>query len=69
MSGTDIVHTSDATFDADVLESDTPAKFNIRGIPSLLLFKHGAVAATQVGAVSKPHLRELLERHLTATVG
>ena len=35
---------------------DTPPKFGIRGIPTLMLFKNGSVAATKVGAVSKSQL-------------
>jgi thioredoxin 1 len=31
----------------------TPAKFGIRGIPTLMLFKNGDIAATKVGALSK----------------
>ena len=38
----------------------TPPKFGIRGIPTLLLFKDGAVAATKVGALSKTQLVEFL---------
>ncbi|MBE0366626.1 thioredoxin TrxA [Pseudoalteromonas sp. MMG013] len=39
----------------------TPPKFGIRGIPTLLLFKDGAVAATKVGALSKTQLIEFLD--------
>jgi thioredoxin 1 len=35
---------------------DTPAKFGIRGIPTLILFKNGAAEATKVGALSKTQL-------------
>jgi thioredoxin len=42
----------------------TPPKFNIRSIPTLLLFKNGAVAAQQVGAVSKAQLESFLGQHL-----
>ncbi|HEY8518498.1 MAG TPA: thioredoxin TrxA [Gammaproteobacteria bacterium] len=42
----------------------TPPKYNIRGIPTLLLFRNGSVAAQQVGAVSKAQLQAFLERHL-----
>ena len=42
----------------------TPAKFGIRGIPTLLLFKNGQVAATQVGAVAKAQLVALVNPHL-----
>jgi thioredoxin 1 len=42
----------------------TPPKFNIRGIPTLLLFRNGTVAAQQVGAVSKAQLEVFLEKHL-----
>lgn len=42
----------------------TPQKFNIRSIPTLLLFKQGSVAAQQVGAVSKAQLRSFLETNL-----
>lgn len=42
----------------------TPPKFGIRGIPTLLLFKNGAVAATKVGALSKTQLREFLDANI-----
>jgi thioredoxin 1 len=96
-----IVHTTDSSFENDVLQSDIPAlvdfwaawcgpckmiaplldelsteyagrvkickvdvdsspetaaKFNVRGIPTLLVFKNGTVEATKVGALSKAQL-------------
>ena len=39
----------------------TPPKFGIRGIPTLMLFKDGAVADTKVGAASKTQLSEWVE--------
>ena len=44
--------------------SDTPPKFGIRGIPTLLLFKDGKVAATKVGALSKSQLTEFLDANV-----
>lgn len=41
-----------------------PAKFGIRGIPTLILFKNGAVAAQKVGALSKSQLTAFLDSHL-----
>ena len=109
MSSDLIKHTSDATFDADVLESDKPVlvdywaewcgpckaiapildevskaydgrlqiakmnvdenrtvpeKFGIRGIPTLMLFKGGELAATKVGALSKAQLTAFIDGHL-----
>ena len=45
---------------------DVPAKFGIRGIPTLMLFKDGQLAATKVGALSKSQLPSFLEGHLGA---
>lgn len=104
-----IKHISDASFEADVLQSGTPvlvdywaewcgpckmiapildevakdygdklqvaklnvdenqqvpAKFGIRGIPTLILFKNGAVAAQKVGALSKSQLTAFLDGNL-----
>ena len=101
-----IVHTTDASFESDVLQSDIPAlvdfwaawcgpckmiaplldelsteyagrikvckvdvdsnpetaaKFNVRGIPTLLVFKNGAVEATKVGPLSKNQLVEFVD--------
>jgi thioredoxin 1 len=109
MSKSHIVHTSDATFDHDVLNSAKPvlldfwaewcgpckaiapildeaadvyqdkiriaklnvddnpataAKFNIRSIPTLCLFKNGTVAAQEVGAVTKSQLAAFLDTYL-----
>ena len=41
-----------------------PAKFGIRGIPTLILFKNGAVAAQKVGALSKSQLTAFLDSHV-----
>jgi thioredoxin 1 len=42
----------------------TPPKYGVRGIPTLMLFKNGEVAATQVGALSKSQLSEFLNSNL-----
>jgi len=104
-----IVHTSDSTFDADVLQNDKPVlldfwaewcgpckmiepllveiaeshadklsivkvnvdenpntaqKFGIRSIPTLILFKDGAVQAQKMGAMPKSQLEEFLDTNL-----
>ena len=104
-----IKHTTDATFEADVLKAATPvlvdygaewcgpckmiapildevassydgklqiakmnvdenreipAKFGIRGIPTLMLFKDGQLAATKVGAMSKSQLTAFIDQQL-----
>ena len=104
-----IKHTTDATFEADVLKSSqpvlvdywaewcgpcksiapildevakeyegrlkiakinvdenqqVPAKFGIRGIPTLMLFKNGNVEATRVGALSKSQLTAFLDSNI-----
>jgi thioredoxin 1 len=109
MSSEAIKHISDASFESDVLKSDTPvlvdywaewcgpckmiapileevakdydgrlriakmnvddnrevpSKFGIRGIPTLMLFKGGELAATKVGALSKSQLVSFLDGHL-----
>lgn len=45
---------------------EIPAKFGIRGIPTLILFKDGQVAATKVGALSKAQLTAFLDQQLAA---
>ncbi|WP_026317720.1 thioredoxin TrxA [Algicola sagamiensis] len=42
----------------------TPAKFGVRGIPTLVLFKNGEAAATKVGAMSKNQLVDFLNENL-----
>jgi thioredoxin 1 len=42
----------------------TPPKYGIRSIPTLLLFKDGAVHAQKIGAMSKSQLAEFLETNL-----
>lgn len=109
MSSDLIKHISDASFDADVLQSahpvlvdywaewcgpckmiapildevakdysgrlnvakmnvdqnrDVPAKFGIRGIPTLMIFKGGQLAATKVGALSKAQLTAFIDANL-----
>ena len=104
-----IKHTTDATFEADVLKSvqpvlvdywaewcgpckmiapildevatsyagklqvakmnvdenrDIPSKFGIRGIPTLMIFKNGELAATKVGAMSKSQLTAFIDQQL-----
>jgi thioredoxin 1 len=41
-----------------------PTKYNVRGIPTLMLFKGGAVEATKVGAMSKSQLTAFIDSHL-----
>jgi thioredoxin 1 len=104
-----ITHVTDATFDADVLQSGTPvlvdfwaewcgpckmiapvleevavshagklkiakvdvddnrevaAKYGIRGIPTLLIFKNGELAAQKVGALSKAQLTAFVDSNV-----
>jgi thioredoxin 1 len=44
--------------------NETAAKFGIRSIPSLLLFKSGEVVATKIGALSRAQLTEFLDGHI-----
>ncbi len=44
--------------------AETPAKFGIRGIPTLMLFKGGNVEATKVGALSKSQLTAFIDSTL-----
>ena len=44
--------------------ADTPPKYGIRGIPTLMLFKDGAVEATKVGALSKSQLTAFLDSNI-----
>ena len=39
----------------------TPAKYGVRGIPTLIIFKDGQVAATKVGALAKTQLAQWVE--------
>ncbi|WP_096086911.1 thioredoxin TrxA [Agaribacterium haliotis] len=43
---------------------ETPAKFNIRGIPTLMIFKGGNAEGTKVGALSKAQLKEFIDSAL-----
>ncbi|WP_291010260.1 thioredoxin TrxA [Hydrogenophaga sp.] len=43
---------------------DVPAKFGIRGIPTLMLFKDGQLAATKVGALSKAQLTAFIDQQI-----
>jgi thioredoxin 1 len=42
----------------------TPPKYGIRGIPTLMLFKNGNVEATKVGALSKSQLTAFIDTNL-----
>jgi thioredoxin 1 len=42
----------------------TPPKYGIRGIPTLMLFKDGAVEATKVGAMSKSQLAAFIDQNI-----
>jgi len=44
--------------------AETAPKYGIRGIPTLLLFKDGNVAATKVGALSKTQLLEFINENI-----
>ena len=44
---------------------NAPGRFNIRGIPTLLIFKGGQVADQIVGAVPKEQITKVLARHVS----
>ena len=44
--------------------SVSPAKYGVRGIPTLLIFKNGELASTKVGALSKTQLKEFIDAQL-----
>jgi thioredoxin 1 len=45
---------------------DIPGKFGIRGIPTLMIFKGGTLAATKVGALSKAQLVQFVDQTIAA---
>jgi thioredoxin 1 len=42
----------------------TPQKYGVRGIPTLMIFKNGEIAATKVGALTKAALVDFINGHL-----
>ena len=44
-------------------DPETPAKFHVRGIPTLMIFKEGQVVATKVGAMTKTKLEEWVSQY------
>jgi thioredoxin 1 len=44
--------------------SETPPRYGIRGIPTLMLFKGGEVAATKLGALTKSQLAAFLDSNI-----
>ena len=52
-----------AKMDVDA-NQQTPMKYGVRGIPTLMIFKDGNVEATKVGAVSKSQLSEFIDSAL-----
>ncbi len=44
--------------------SQTPSRYGIRGIPTLMLFKDGKVAATRVGALTRSQLKAFVDAHV-----
>lgn len=49
-----------AKMDVDA-NKETPGKFNIRGIPTLIIFKDGNVESTKVGALSRAQLIDFID--------
>ena len=45
-------------------EPNTPTKFGVRGIPTMLLFKDGELKATKVGATTKSDLKSWIEQNI-----
>lgn len=43
---------------------ETPQRYGVRGIPTLMLFKDGNIEATKVGALSKPQLAEFINANI-----
>lgn len=43
---------------------DTPPKYGVRGIPTLMIFKNGTAEATKVGALSKSQLTAFIDQSL-----
>ena len=43
---------------------NTPAKYGVRGIPTLILFKNGDAQATKVGMLTKSQLTAFIDSHL-----
>jgi thioredoxin 1 len=51
------------TLDIDA-NPDTPVKFNVRGIPALLLFKGGRLVDQVVGVTPKDEIKKVIDKHL-----
>lgn len=43
---------------------EAPARYGVRGIPTLLLFRDGEILASKVGALSKTHLQQFVDQHV-----
>ena len=46
----------------------TPSRYNVRGIPTLMIFKDGAPIATHVGSLSKGQLEAFIDKHVRVPV-